>query len=89
MNVIKFFISWTFVLLNFNKNCKKLNFKCVLLMTSQSLQHFVYLECYMNLIIQNKLVSLIQNKQEDLGFLILLSIAIHFDLRASCAKALE
>ena len=59
MNVIEFFISWFFVLLNFNKTCKKINFKCVLLMTSQSLQHFVYLDYYMKLIIQNKLVSLI------------------------------
>ena len=90
MNVTEFFISWTFVLLHFNKNCKQPNFKCLLLMTSQSLQPFVYSGCYMKFIIQNKLVSLIYSKQEDLGFLnILLSIAIHFDLRASFAKALE
>ena len=33
MNVTEFFISWIFVLLHFNKNCKQPNFKCVLLMT--------------------------------------------------------
>ena len=58
-------------------------------MTSQSSQTFVYLGCYMKVIIQNKLVPLIWNKQEDSEFLKLLSIAIYFDRRASCAKALE
>ena len=58
MNVIEFFF-WTFILLRFNKNCKRPNFECVLLMTSQSLQPFVYTGCYMKLIIQDKLVSLI------------------------------
>ena len=46
MNVLEFF-SWIFVLLCFNKNCKQPDFKSVLLMTSQSLQLFVYLGCYM------------------------------------------
>ena len=58
MNVLEFF-SPTFVLLCFNENCKQPDLKCVLLMTSQSLQLFVYLGCYMKFIIQNKLVSLI------------------------------
>ena len=35
---------WTFVLLRFNKNCKRQpNFKCVLSMTSQSLQPAFFL----------------------------------------------
>ena len=58
MNVIDFF-SWTFVLLRFNKNCKQPHFKCVLSLTSQSLQPFVYTGCCMKFIIPNKLVSLI------------------------------
>ena len=33
MNGTEFFISWIFVLLHFNKNCKQPNFKCVLLTT--------------------------------------------------------
>ena len=35
----------------FNKNCKQPNFKCLLLMTSQSLQPFIYKGCYMKFII--------------------------------------
>ena len=57
MNVIELF-SWTFVLLRFNKNCKQPYFKCVLLLTSQSLEPFVYTGCYMKFIIPKKLVSL-------------------------------
>ena len=38
---------------------------------------------------KKNLVSLILNKQEDLGFLILLSMLMHFDLHAPCTKALE
>ena len=41
MNVIEF-LSWSFVLLCFNKNCKPTNFKCVLLMTSQSQLPFAF-----------------------------------------------
>ena len=38
-------------LFRFNKNCKQPNFKCVLLMTSQSLQPFIYKGFYMKFII--------------------------------------
>ena len=51
MNVIEFFLFSYFLdlcqLFRFNENCKQPNFKCVLLMTSQSLQHFIYKGCYM------------------------------------------
>ena len=58
MNVLRiFFLDLRIVVFPFP--CQQPDFKCVLLMTSQSLQLFVYLGCYMKFIIQNKLVSLI------------------------------
>ena len=59
LNIVVMHFSWTSVLLRFNKNCKQPQFKCVLLLTSHSLQPFVYTGCYMKFIIPNKLVSLI------------------------------
>ena len=45
VNVIEFFFL-NLCIVAVNKNCKQLNFKCVLLMTSKP---FIYLECFMKL----------------------------------------
>ena len=72
----------------FNKNCKQPNFKCVLLITSQSLQPFIYKGCYMKFDLkQTCFIVLEQTGRPRVAYIV--KTEIHFDLRASCTMALE